>query len=130
MVVVQPLSTRVIKPNFCFDLPHQRSTTVSLETRNPLSFFIHQGFTVTVVINQQGPELNLVYFDWLSYTFSPTSYWQSFFKVQFLLAPLKHSITNNHPRNKDIKKRSLIPCVCYLRSSTLAVLIWIADNLK
>jgi len=35
-VVIQPLSTRLIKPNFCFDLPHRRSTTVSLETRNPL----------------------------------------------------------------------------------------------
>ena len=34
-VVIQPLSTRLIKPNFCFDLPHRRSTTVSLETRNP-----------------------------------------------------------------------------------------------
>ena len=36
-VVIQPLSTRLIKPNFCFDLSHRRSTTVSLETRN--SFF-------------------------------------------------------------------------------------------
>ena len=34
-VVIQHLSTRLIKPNFCFDLPHRRSTTVSLETRNP-----------------------------------------------------------------------------------------------
>ena len=34
MVVIQPLSTRLIKPNFCFDLSHQRSTTVSLETRS------------------------------------------------------------------------------------------------
>ena len=34
-VVIQPLSTRLIKPNFCFDLSHRRSTTVSLETRNP-----------------------------------------------------------------------------------------------
>jgi len=34
MVVIQPLSTRLIKPNFCFDLSHRRSTTVSLETRN------------------------------------------------------------------------------------------------
>ena len=33
-VVIQPLSTRLIKPNFCFDLSHRRSTTVSLETRN------------------------------------------------------------------------------------------------
>ena len=24
--------------NFCFDLPHRRSTTVSLETRNPYAF--------------------------------------------------------------------------------------------
>jgi len=36
-VVIQPLSTRLIKPNFCFDLPHRRSTTVSLETRNPFT---------------------------------------------------------------------------------------------
>ena len=34
-MVIQPLSTRLIEPNFCFDLPHRRSTTVSLETRNP-----------------------------------------------------------------------------------------------
>jgi len=27
----------LIKPNFCFDLSHQRSTTVSLETRNPFT---------------------------------------------------------------------------------------------
>ena len=33
-VVISPLSTRLIKPNFCFDLSHRRSTTVSLETRN------------------------------------------------------------------------------------------------
>ena len=33
-MVIQPLSTRLIKPNFCFDLSHRRSTTVSLETRN------------------------------------------------------------------------------------------------
>ena len=33
-VVIQPLSTRLFKPNFCFDLSHRRSTTVFLETRN------------------------------------------------------------------------------------------------
>jgi len=33
-VVIQPLSTRLIKPNFCFDLSHRRSATISLETRN------------------------------------------------------------------------------------------------
>ena len=33
-MVIQPLSTRLIKPNFCFDFSHRRSTTVSLETRN------------------------------------------------------------------------------------------------
>ena len=33
-MVIQPLSTRLIKPNFFFDLSHRRSTTVSLETRN------------------------------------------------------------------------------------------------
>ena len=36
MVVIQPLSTHLIKPNFCFDLSHGHSTTVSLETRNPV----------------------------------------------------------------------------------------------
>ena len=36
-MVIQHLSTRLIKPNFCFDLPHRRSTTVSLETRNPFT---------------------------------------------------------------------------------------------
>ena len=36
-MVIQPLSTRLIKPNFCFDLSHRRSTTVSLETRNSLN---------------------------------------------------------------------------------------------
>jgi len=35
-VVVRHLSARLIKPNFCFDLPHRRSTTVSLET-NPFT---------------------------------------------------------------------------------------------
>ena len=30
-VVIQPSSTRLIKPNFCFHLSHRRSTTVSLE---------------------------------------------------------------------------------------------------
>ena len=33
-MVILPLSTRLIKSNFRFDLSHQRSTTVSLETRN------------------------------------------------------------------------------------------------
>ena len=28
------VSNESIKPNFCFDLSHRRSTTVSLETRN------------------------------------------------------------------------------------------------
>ena len=36
MVVIQPLSTCSIKPNICFDLSNRRSTTVSLETRNPI----------------------------------------------------------------------------------------------
>ena len=40
MVVIQPLSTRLIKPNFCFDLSHRRSTAVSLETRNPLNLLV------------------------------------------------------------------------------------------
>ena len=35
----QPLSTRLLKPNFCFTLP-EHSTTVSLETRNPIFFFL------------------------------------------------------------------------------------------
>ena len=39
-VVIQPLSTRLIKPNFCFHLSHRRSTTVSLETRNPFADFL------------------------------------------------------------------------------------------
>ena len=36
-MVIQPLSTCLIKPNFCFDLSHRHSTTVSLETRNPFT---------------------------------------------------------------------------------------------
>ena len=36
-MVIQPLSTRLIKLKFCFDLCHRRSTTVSLETTNPLT---------------------------------------------------------------------------------------------
>ena len=36
-MVILPLPTRLIKPNFCFDLSHRRSTTVSLETRNSLA---------------------------------------------------------------------------------------------
>ena len=31
-VVIQPSSTRLIKPKFCFHLSHRRSTTVSLQT--------------------------------------------------------------------------------------------------
>ena len=34
-VVIQRLSTRLIKPNFCSHLSDPSSTTVSLETRNP-----------------------------------------------------------------------------------------------
>ena len=53
-VVIQPLSTRLIKPNFCFDLSHRRSTTVSLETRNP--------FTMRTSITLQGktPRLSFI----------------------------------------------------------------------
>ena len=36
----QPLSTRLINPNFCFHLSHRRSTTVSLETRNSFTYNI------------------------------------------------------------------------------------------
>ena len=36
-MVIQPLSTHLIKPNFCFHLFQQCSTTVSLETRSPFS---------------------------------------------------------------------------------------------
>ena len=44
-VVIQPLSTRLIKPNFCLDLSHRRSTTVSLETRNSFTLcnIMHHG---------------------------------------------------------------------------------------
>ena len=44
-MVIQPLSTRLIKPNFCFDLPHRRSTTVSLETRNSFTLFCLESLT-------------------------------------------------------------------------------------
>ena len=43
------LSTRLIKPNFCFHLSHRRSTTGSLKTRNPwikctdFRWFIYRG---------------------------------------------------------------------------------------
>ena len=37
-VVIQHLSNRLIKPNFCVDLPHRRSTTFFLETRNSISW--------------------------------------------------------------------------------------------
>ena len=33
-MVIRPLSTRLIKPNFPVSLSHRRRTTVSLETRN------------------------------------------------------------------------------------------------
>jgi len=42
-VVVRPLSACLMKPNFFFDLSHQRSTTVSLETRNPFNINIVAG---------------------------------------------------------------------------------------
>ena len=32
---------RLIKPNFCFDLSHRRTTTVSLETRNSFTERLH-----------------------------------------------------------------------------------------
>ena len=32
------LFNELIKPNFCFDLSHRRSTTVSLETRNSFKY--------------------------------------------------------------------------------------------
>ena len=38
-MVIQPISTRLIKPTFCFDLSHRGSTIVSLETRKP--FILH-----------------------------------------------------------------------------------------
>ena len=38
MVIIQPLSTRLTKPNFCFHLSIRRSTTFSLETRNAFKF--------------------------------------------------------------------------------------------
>ena len=44
-MVISPLSTRLIKPNFCFDLSHRRSTTVSLETRNLYSTPVSQTST-------------------------------------------------------------------------------------
>ena len=47
-MVISPLSTRLIKPNFCFDLSHRRSTTVSLETRN--------------LFNNYNYTFNLIYF--------------------------------------------------------------------
>ena len=50
-MVIQPLSTRLIKPNFCFDLSHRRSTTVSLETRN--LFFITRLKSSLEVLLQQ-----------------------------------------------------------------------------
>ena len=48
MVVTQPLSTRLIKPNFCFHLPHRRSTTVSLETRKPSTTVIAATTELTI----------------------------------------------------------------------------------
>ena len=48
-MVIQPLSTCLIKPNFRFDLSHRRSTTVSLETRNPLKPYLpHPNLFYTV----------------------------------------------------------------------------------
>ena len=41
-------STCLIKPNFCFDLSHWRSTTVSLETR--ISFFLSSSLTSTFTL--------------------------------------------------------------------------------
>ena len=50
-MAIQPLSTRLIKPNFCFDLSHRRSTTVSLETRNSLPhFFPHTDYTIILFV--------------------------------------------------------------------------------
>ena len=51
-MVIQPLSTRLIKPNFCFDLSHRRSTTVSLETRNSNTYFIDLIMTIIIILLQ------------------------------------------------------------------------------
>jgi len=48
-VVIHPLSTALIKPNFCFHLSHQRSTTVSLETRNPSKFLEAVAFNSNII---------------------------------------------------------------------------------
>ena len=45
----KPLSTFINsfdKPNFCFHLSHRRSTTVSLETRNPFTKMYHLLHTI------------------------------------------------------------------------------------
>ena len=46
-VAIQHLSTRLIKPNFCFDLPHRRSITVSLELEIHFSSLVHFGVVST-----------------------------------------------------------------------------------
>ena len=46
-MAIQHLSTRLIKPNFCFDLPHRRSITVSLELEIHFSSLVHFGLVST-----------------------------------------------------------------------------------
>jgi len=44
----------LIKPNFCFDVSHRHSTTVSLESRNPLCIggFDEAGSVIFLIFNQ------------------------------------------------------------------------------
>ena len=61
------LSTRLIKPNFCFNLSHRRSTTVSLQTRNSpdckLRDFILELEQLLSVISEEN-ETVLLMADW------------------------------------------------------------------
>ena len=82
--VIQPLSTRLIKPNFCFHLSHRRSTTVSLETRNPsdtlrLPYFLFWLFFSSFL---QFPEL------WLCFKTSRDMLFQSYDQRFFQLLKL------------------------------------------
>ena len=56
-VAIQPLSTRLIKPNFFFDLSHRRSTTV-LETRNSCIVTCHVKCITTIPLR--------VFISWLT----------------------------------------------------------------
>ena len=83
MVVIQPLSTRLIKPNFCFHLSNRRNTTVtvSLETRNLFSVELH--LLLTQVASRNFKKLKSLFELYIAYWKIPVIiFWIQFFNCE------------------------------------------------